>query len=79
MTRSGKRPPCRVCGSRHYRKNHLGFYICDQGHQLEHYVQEESEITDGLATTHKRRVVKDPTLSKQYQASLQPKGKLKMY
>ncbi|KAI8049004.1 hypothetical protein BDF22DRAFT_700671 [Syncephalis plumigaleata] len=44
--RKSRRPPCNVCGSRKYRKNALGFYFCEQGHQLENYVPEEANPLD---------------------------------
>lgn len=30
-----KKPPCRICRSRRWRKNSNGFFICELGHQLE--------------------------------------------
>ncbi|KAI9595947.1 hypothetical protein BDF19DRAFT_412997 [Syncephalis fuscata] len=59
--RKNRKPPCSVCGSRRYRKNGLGFYFCEQGHQLENYVPEEADPLD-MHFVRNRRLKQDTLL-----------------
>ncbi|KAG0368641.1 hypothetical protein BC939DRAFT_453224 [Gamsiella multidivaricata] len=50
-----KKPPCRICRSRKWRKNSLGFYVCEFGHQLEGHQEEEGEFDAGGGNTFERK------------------------
>ncbi|RKP23397.1 hypothetical protein SYNPS1DRAFT_30861 [Syncephalis pseudoplumigaleata] len=65
--RKSRRPPCSVCGSRKYRKNRLGFYFCEQGHQLENYVPEETNPLD-LHYVRSVRLKRDSILQNEQRA-----------
>ncbi|KAF8934226.1 jumonji domain-containing protein 6 [Dissophora ornata] len=51
-----KKPPCRICRSKKWRKNSLGFYICEFGHQLEGHQEEEGEFDASLGSMHRRQL-----------------------
>ncbi|KAF9932850.1 Pol I core factor CF [Linnemannia zychae] len=50
-TKRGKKPKavCPKCRSTKWKKSSLGFYICEFGHQLEGYQEEEGEFQEGAA------------------------------
>ncbi|KAF9115996.1 Pol I core factor CF [Mortierella sp. AM989] len=50
-----KKPPCRICRSRKWRKNSLGFYVCEFGHQLEGHQEEEGEFDATIGSTFIRK------------------------
>ncbi|KAF9091788.1 Pol I core factor CF [Mortierella sp. GBA35] len=55
--RKRKKPPCRVCRSTRWRKNSLGHYVCESGHQLEGYQEEEGEFVEGAGGYERRQKV----------------------
>ncbi|KAI1316919.1 Pol I core factor CF [Mortierella claussenii] len=50
-----KKPPCRICRSRKWRKNSLGFYVCEFGHQMEGFQEEEGEFDANMGATFLRK------------------------
>ncbi|KAF9968430.1 Pol I core factor CF [Actinomortierella ambigua] len=50
----GRKPPCRICRSRRWKKNSMGFYVCEFGHQMEGYQEEEGEFDTTLGMIHQR-------------------------
>ncbi|KAI9296382.1 hypothetical protein K502DRAFT_340985 [Neoconidiobolus thromboides FSU 785] len=58
ITKAKKLPPCPTCGSTRYRKTGLGFFLCEEGHQLEGFRQEVMDfMDDNFIGTEKRRRV----------------------
>ncbi|RUS23232.1 hypothetical protein BC937DRAFT_90351 [Endogone sp. FLAS-F59071] len=55
MARLGK---CPKCGTKRWKKNNLGFYICKYGHQLENYQEEQGEAELTWAGTTRRKTLK---------------------
>ncbi|KAF9585971.1 hypothetical protein BGW38_010739 [Lunasporangiospora selenospora] len=53
-----RKPPCRICRTRRYRKNAMGFYVCEFGHQLEGFQEEEGEFDLNSGTLRHRRIHK---------------------
>ncbi|GJJ69791.1 RNA polymerase I-specific transcription initiation factor RRN7 [Entomortierella parvispora] len=65
----GKKPPCRICRSRRWRKNSNGFFICELGHQLEGHQEEVSEFDATMGSTY-QRVKKGPKRKRKVQENL---------
>ncbi|KAI8587403.1 hypothetical protein BDZ88DRAFT_454069 [Geranomyces variabilis] len=64
-----KKPPCPVCRSRRYRKDASGFYVCEFGHQLINYVEEQGDDEADAASNARRRDKKKRSLSKRPKAN----------